>query len=438
MVETQALHVLMNGRRVGQLSQWANGAMRFQYGDEWLALPRARPISLSLPLRHQAYEGAIVYNFFDNLLPERDSIRARLQARFQIPTRQPFDLLSAIGADCVGAIQLCSEEILNDVKVTHAVPLSNPEIANLLNGYRTAPLGMSPNSDEFRISIAGAQEKTALLWHHNQWCRPLGSTATSHIFKLPIGRLEKHGMDLSDSCENEWLCLKIASAFGLPVAIAEIHQFEAMKALVVERFDRRWSQDGTWLMRLPQEDMCQALGISPGLKYQSDGGPGIADIMTVLLGSEDVTGDRECFIRSQILFWLLGAIDGHGKNFSLYLQAGGSYRLTPLYDIISAYPLMANGSIPTQKAKMAMALRGKKNYYLWSVIQPRHFISTATQVGFSSQRVEVMIREMLTQVHSVIEQVTQILPDDFPQATSEPIFAGMKAIADLHLQSNTP
>jgi serine/threonine-protein kinase HipA len=427
-----SLNVLMNGRLVGLLSKLPNGAMTFHYADEWLATPGARPISLSLPLRSQTHEGKRVYNFFDNLLPDNERIRARIQARFQVSSRQPFDLLAAIGADCVGAIQLCHEQTLKSVEVTTAQPLSTVEIATLLKGYMTSPLGMTEDADDFRISIAGAQEKTALLWHQEQWCRPMGSTPTSHIFKLPMGLIDRNNIDLSDSCENEWLCLEIAKAFNLPIANTQIQSFNDVKVLVVERFDRRWSKDGRWLMRLPQEDMCQALGVSPSLKYQSDGGPGIAEIMQVLLGAENADADREQFFRSQVLFWLLAAIDGHAKNFSVYLEAGGSYRLTPLYDVISAYPLMQTNAIPWQKAKMAMAFKGTKNYYHWTTIQPRHFISTAKGVGFSPKRAKQILKEMLEQSILVAEQVSNSLPEGFPNHVSEPILQGIKILAKKH------
>lgn len=224
------LNVLMNGEWVGSLQKLPSGAMSFQYAEPWLKTPGARPVSLSLPLKYSAYEGERVYNFFDNLLPDNDRIRARIQARFQIPSSQPFDLLATIGADCVGAIQLCREETLpNRIDVTTAQPLSRSEIAQLLKSYREVPLGMTKEADDFRISIAGAQEKTALLWHQEQWCRPTGATPTSHIFKLPIGAIAHSNIDLSNSCENEWLCLEIAKAFGFTTANAQIQQFEDVK-----------------------------------------------------------------------------------------------------------------------------------------------------------------------------------------------------------------
>jgi serine/threonine-protein kinase HipA len=426
----------MNGRLTGYLRKLPSGEMAFQYAEEWLKTQGARPVSLSLPLTYQAYEGDRVYNFFDNLLPDNERIRARIQARFQLPSSQPFDLLTAIGIDCVGAIQLCEEANLQRVDETTAQSLSAAEIARLLGGYKTSPLGMTEEVDDFRISIAGAQEKTALLWHQGQWCRPMGATPTSHIFKPPIGYIANHEMDLSESCENEWLCLEIAKAFGVPTANAQIQQFEEIKVLVVERFDRRWSRDKQWLMRLPQEDMCQALGVSPNLKYQADGGPGIAETMQVLLGSKNANADRAQFFRSQVLFWLLAAPDGHAKNFSLFIEPGGSYRLTPLYDVMSAYPLMQNQSMSKQKIKMAMALKGtSKNNYHWLNIQPRHYLSTAKAINFSQKQAQFILEEMLNQTYHVANQVSDRLPSDFPVHISEPILEGMISLAKQKLES---
>ena len=105
--------------------------------------------------------------------------------------------------------------------------------------------------------------------------------------------------------------------------------FGGQKALVVERFDRKLASNGNWYIRLPQEDFCQATGTPPDLKYESDGGPGIAGILEVLRGSERAAADRSNFMRTQLLFWVLAAIDGHAKNFSIFLLLGSAYRLTP-------------------------------------------------------------------------------------------------------------
>jgi len=429
-MKNSKLTVAMNGTVVGMLYRNGKGAMSWQYAQTWLDTPGARVISQSLPLTPRRQEGEAVYNFFSNLLPDSQAIISRMQTRFKIPTDHPFDLLASVGRDCVGAIQLYPENSeIPDVTKIHATPLSDTEIAALLEGYRNAPLGMTDDQD-FRISIAGAQEKTALLWHQGTWQRPTGSTPTSHIFKLPIGKIEQNNIDLSESCENEWLCLRLAREFGFAVAEATLATYADKKVLIVERFDRKWSRDGKWLMRLPQEDMCQALGYSPALKYESHGGPGIAEIMTLLLGSRSSNLDRETFFRSQIFYWLIGAIDGHAKNYSLFIEPDSAYVMTPLYDILSAYPIFAAKGISAQKAKMAMALQGKNRQYHWAQIQPRHFPATAERVGFSALRAKKMMTDMGRVTYDVIERVRQSLPIDFPRHISEAIFTGMAKQAE--------
>ena len=419
-------NILMNDLLVGQLEKTTSGGLVFTYDSTWLKTPGARPISLALPLGEQPFTGDIVYNFFDNLLPDNTQIRARIQTKFHIKTNQPFDLLASIGKECVGAIQVVEDPIASSTKKISCHPIHDHEIATILQGYQNSPLGMTDIHDDFRISIAGAQEKSAFLYYMDQWNRPEGTTPTTHIFKLPIGFIQHQQMDLSDSCENEWLCAQIAAAFGLPVANCELHQFDKVKVLIVERFDRHLARDGSWIARLPQEDMCQALGYSPNLKYQSDGGPGIREIMRLLRGSANAEQDRDTFFAAQILFWILAAIDGHAKNFSLFIEPAGKYRLTPLYDIMSAYPLIAKHQLHENKIKMAMALNGKSNHYHWNMAQRRHFIETAKSADYSIDRAETILDEMLNKIDVVIEDVSARLPKDFPQSISQPIFEGMR------------
>jgi len=420
------LIVAMNGIKVGILAKDNRGGMDFQYLPTWLSRPGARAISLSLPLTSEIYRGERVYNFFDNLLPDSETLRSRMQSRFQVPTSHPFDLLASVGRDCIGAIQLYPEgSSLPAIDRITATPLNDSQIAGLLAGYQSAPLGMTENED-FRISLAGAQEKTALLWHQNQWHKPTGSTPTSHIFKMPIGFLEHSNIDLRESSENEWLCLKILAAFGLPVANAELATFGNQTVLIVERFDRRWASDRSWLMRLPQEDFCQALGIAPAIKYENDGGPGIHQSMKLLQGSQQAQEDRGRFFKSQILFWLLAAIDGHAKNFSLFIEPASAFRMTPLYDVISALPLIAQGSLPAERAKMAMSVKGKNRHYHWARVAPRHFLTTARSTGFSQERTRRLMTDIAAQTDPVIERVVAMLPENFPEHISRPVFEGMR------------
>ncbi len=169
-----------------------------------------------------------------------------------------------------------------------------------------------------------------------RWFKPTGTTATTHILKPQIGQLP-NGIDLSNSVENEYLCLKLLGAFGVPAANVEIAEFGGRRTLIIERFDRLWTRDGR-LLRLPQEDTCQALSIAPTKKYQSDGGPGMVEIINLLKGSDTPDTDIATFMRANIIFWILGATDGHAKNFSVFLGPGGRFRMTPLYDVLTAQP----------------------------------------------------------------------------------------------------
>lgn len=423
----QDLYVYMNGIRVGTLGRESNGTLVFTYDQDWLSNENTRPISLSMPLTEIPYKGHIVECYFDNLLPDSHLIRKRIQTRFSVPSDNCFDLLSHIGADCIGALQLLTQSKVSNIKTIQANPISGKEISTLLKHYQTAPLGMDRESD-FRISIAGAQEKTALLWHQEKWFLPKGTTPTNYIIKLPIGRIKHSGLDLSESVENEWLCLKILSAYNLPVNHARIENFVDVNTLVVERFDRRWSQNGKWIMRLPQEDLCQALGVSSALKYESDGGPGIQPIMNLLLGSQKALHDREQFMKSVFLFWVMGAIDGHAKNFSISIEPQGRYQLTPLYDVLSAYPLAANRQLEWRALKMAMSLKGKNRHYQWDHIQLRHWLSMATYCQFSETKMQNIIDEVYDNMEKVISDVSVVLPKNFSEQISESIFTGMRRI----------
>lgn len=425
--KTNVLYVYMNTLLVGHLERQPTGALQFSYDADWIRSDKGRPVSLSMPLRDQLYVGDIVTNFFDNLLPDNENIRIRIQRRFQTPTNQCFDLLSQIGADCVGALQLLTEPLTKTDTPIIATPIDDKAIAQLLRNYQTAPLGMDPDTD-FRISIAGAQEKTALLWYDNQWQLPIGTTPTSHIIKLPIGYIQHAGIDLSESVENEWLCLQILAAFGLKTNQSTIVEFDGVRTLVVERFDRHWSNDQQRLLRIPQEDFCQALGVSSGLKYESDGGPSIAELMRILTGAFDSIHDRYHFMKSLFLFWVLGAIDGHAKNFSLLLETGGRYRLTPLYDVMSAYPLAAKRQLEWQNLKMAMALTGKNKHYRWHNMQLRHWFGTAERCQFDLSAMQNIIDEVFDTMDTVINQVSASLPSTVPIEMAEAIFTGMRKI----------
>jgi serine/threonine-protein kinase HipA len=422
------LNIFMNGLPVGILKRTSSNMLELIYDDQWLESDMHRPISLSLSLFSKKHRGDTVRYFFDNLLPDNQQILDRIQARYKIGKSDSFEILAEIGRDCIGAIQLTPNSgAIGDIRHITSKPQSDADIADTLRNYRLKPLGMD-ESEDFRISLAGAQEKTAFLLLEDKWHLPTGSTPTTHIFKQPIGKIEANNIDLSESVENEWLCHLILKAFGLPVANMEMHTFENTKALVVERFDRQWASDDSWIMRLPQEDFCQASGTSPAVKYESDGGPGIKDIMALLQGSSSADNDRYTFMKSVFLFWVLGATDGHAKNFSIFLEPEGRYRLTPLYDIISIYPLMAKKQIHSSKVKMAMSVVGTKKKYIWERIHVNNWIRTADACNFSTEAMHEIIQNVLTSMDNVIEKVQSQLPAAFPAHISEPIFHYMQEI----------
>lgn len=431
---SRALSVWTNGQRVGTWTIPTRGDIEFIYDTEWMSSPSGRPLSLSLPYTgDQALKGARVRNFFDNLLPDSESIRKRLATRFKTETTEAFDLLQAIGRDCVGAVQLLGEdEIPTDITSIIGTPMSEEEIEKLLiQTTSTGPLSNLDDNEDLRISLAGAQEKTALLWHDGVWMRPHGSTPTTHILKLPLGLVGHRKADFSTSVENEWLCMNLLAEYGLPVATTALLTFGSQKALGVERFDRQLHSSGTWLMRLPQEDFCQVKGVPSHLKYESDGGPGLADLAGVLSGSVQAEQDLATLLKAQVLFWMLAAPDGHAKNFSIRLLPQGRYSLTPLYDVMSIWPVEGNGAsqFSHYKAKLAMALLGKNKHYHFKDVQRRHFNSTAAKC-FQRPDAEDLIEQVLERTTTAIDNVAKKLPKGFPEKVAESIFQGLRKSAE--------
>ncbi|MCK7499861.1 MAG: HipA domain-containing protein [Comamonadaceae bacterium] len=358
------LHLWMNGVPVGVWTTLRTGTPVLRYLDSWAQAEEGRALSLSLPftagLEHR---GDAVTHYFENLLPDSAEIRRRLRRRTHARSDEAFDLLAAIGRDCVGAVQLLppgtEPEGWNRID---AEPLTDRDVEVLLGAVTSeAPLGQGRDED-FRISIAGAQEKTALLRMGG------GGIARAARRRRPTSSSCRWGCvgnmraDMTDSVENEWLCARIMSGLGFPVAPAEMATFGDTKALAVTRFDRRWQgvapgaetkarfkpPEDAWIARLPQEDFCQALGVAPDRKYQSDGGPTMQDCLRVLAASDDADEDRATFALAQLAFWLMAATDGHAKNFSLRHRRGGRFGLTPLYDVLSARPIIGTG--PNQVA----------------------------------------------------------------------------------------
>lgn len=415
---SSSLQILLNGRQVGWLNQAANGAIEFRYSEEWLDWEYALPISLSLPLDIRRYTGSSVTAVFDNLLPDNDDIRRRIAGRVGAAGVDYYSLLAAVGRDCVGALQFLPERNEPAATVTiEAEPLTDDDIGSILHNLGKAPLGLE-RDDTFRISIAGAQEKTALLRWKDRWHKPLGTTPTTHIFKPQIGELP-NGIDLSNSVENEHLCLTFLSKLGLEVASTQMATFGEKRVLIVERFDRLWARDGR-LLRRPQEDICQALSVPSTRKYEDHGGPGIADIMRLLAASDQPDVDQRMLMKTIIAFWLIGATDGHAKNFSIFLLPGGRFSATPLYDVLSAEPSLAAHQINRRQMRLAMAIGDRRRYRL-DEIAPRHFLQTAVRAGYDMQATSEILEELRSTAESAFEAAVSAMPRDTPAALIDPI-----------------
>ncbi|MCH1909979.1 type II toxin-antitoxin system HipA family toxin [Stenotrophomonas sp. Y6] len=426
------LRVWMNGLEVASWQEGARTGARLTYLPTWLESEQPRPLSLSLPLlpAGESHHGPRVTDYFDNLLPDNSAIRNRIRDRFGIRTSGTFDLLQEIGRDCVGAVQLLPPGVVpEDIHRIDCTPLSDAQVADRLQAVTSGVLPGRHVDDEFRISIAGAQEKTAFLRHHDRWCVPTGSTPSTHIFKLPMGLVGNMRADMHASVENEWLCMQLLAAFGMPVATTSIGRFGDQRALIVERFDRRLARNGRGWLRLPQEDMCQAFGLPSSRKYESDGGPGIVPIMELLRQSEQPQ-DRATFFKTQLLFWMLAATDGHAKNFSLHIEAAGRFRLTPIYDVISTYPIFGNGPnhLSPHKAALAMAVSGRNRHRQLLHIRRRHWNQTARVCGVANGA-EPWIGDLLERVEPAIQTVEATLPADFPDRVATPVFEGLRHAA---------
>ncbi len=417
------LNVYLNGKLIGQLRREGSGAIDFQYELAWLEWDNAIPVSLSLPLREDHYIGEPVIAVFDNLLPDNQDIRRRIAERSQAEGTDAYSLLSAIGRDCVGALQFLPEGSSPEPSGTiKAARLSDKEVAKLLGDLTRSPLGIGDDK-EFRISLAGTQEKTALLFWKNAWHMPHGTTPTTHIFKPQIGKLSS-GIDLSQSVENEHFCMRLVEALGLPVARSEIKEFGGSNVLVVERFDRLWTKDKR-LLRIPQEDCCQALGVLPTKKNEAEGGPGIRAIVDLLKGSDTPTSDQRRFLKAQIVFWLLAATDGHAKNFSLQLAPEGRFMMAPLYDIVSTQPLLDAGQLSKRQMKLSMAVGSSRHYGEYAV-HPRHYLQTASLCGLPDKTIRDIFDELVADGNRAIDETMSRLSRKFPQRLAASIAKGFK------------
>lgn len=346
---TNELVALLAGREVGRIFRdKRHGRLSFVYDDKWRNSRNPIPLSLSMPLAAAEHGHAVIDAFLWGLLPDNEIVLERWARKFQVSARNAYGLISNVGEDCAGAVQFVSPDRVN--LYTDGSPVSvewidDHGVSQRLRALRDDQSAWRAPRDTGQFSLAGAQPKTALLFEDGRWGVPSGRTPTSHILKPPTGDFDGHA-------ENEHFCLTLARRLGMPTASSSIMRFEDELAIVVERYDRRQTERG--LVRIHQEDICQALAVLPTKKYENEGGPGASDIIELLRvhsGARDE--DIETFVDALGLNWLIAGTDAHAKNYSVLIGVAGRARLAPLYDIASALPYQ---ELDMQKLKLAMKI----------------------------------------------------------------------------------
>lgn len=345
---TAELIALLGGRELGRVRRDKRGRLTFTYADEWREAGEAHPLSLSMPLGAAEHGHAAIEAFLWGLLPDNEAILDRWGKRFHVSSRNPFALISQVGEDCAGAVQFVRPERLEACQAPQPEPiewLDEAAVAERLRLLAGDPSAWRAPRDTGQFSLAGAQPKTALLFEEGRWGVPSGRIPTTHILKPPTGAFDGHA-------ENEHFCLVLARRLGLPAASSTVQHFEDQIAIVIERYDRIRTDAG--LIRVHQEDVCQALGVPPHRKYENEGGPGARGVVELLRDhSSSRDQDVTTFLDALAFNWLIAGTDAHAKNYSLLIGAGGRVRLAPLYDIASALPY---DGMQFQKLKLAMKI----------------------------------------------------------------------------------
>ncbi len=377
------LVVLLDGRPVGRVRRGARGRLSFVYDENWREEPGAYPLSLSMPLAAREHGPAAVEAFLWGLLPDSEAVLERWAKTFQVSARNVFALISHVGADCAGAVQFLSPDA--GVGDADGVAwLDEGAIADRMRSLRADHAAWRLPRDTGQFSLAGAQPKTALLFDNGRWGLPQGRIPTTHILKPPTGEFDGHA-------ENEHFCLSLARELGLPVSASNVMRFEDEVAIVIARYDRQ--RVGNRIVRVHQEDTCQALGYMPTRKYQREGGPSVADIVSLLrTQSSDRAADAKTFVDALALNWLIAGTDAHAKNYSLLIAGGPRVRLAPLYDVASILPY---DGFDLRKVKLSMKIGGE---YELHAIGRRQWLKLARELRLDGDELVHRLAEMAGQL----------------------------------------
>lgn len=362
----RALEVHLYGDHLGTVHQDLRGRVSFAYEQTAGIVP----LSLSMPISATEHPPSKIVPFLENLLPDSEDVRDGWARRFGVSPRNAFALLAHMGRDVAGAAQFRNHDQLEIGR--GANPVTEEDIARRLRDLTSDPAGWVVSGE--RWSLAGAQSKFTLAQDvEGQWRETRGSTPSTHIIKPGIGEYRHQAL-------VEHVSMGAARAIGLRAAKTEFREFAGESALVVTRFDRRRARDGS-VVRVHQEDMCQALAVYPRRKYEGSGGPSAAKIAQLLRGNAtDGESDVWEFARALVFNYLIGAPDAHAKNYSV-MHVPGLTRLSPLYDVASALPYDAVGD--SEIDQTAMSIGGRRKF---GTVYGRHWDRLAGQLKIDAGR----------------------------------------------------
>ncbi len=338
------LDVYLNSTWAGQLSRDETGRLGFSYREAFLHSPGATPLSRHLPLQAEVFADQATRAFFANLLPE-GAVLDQVVRRLGLSRDNIFGLLEQMGGDCAGAVSVFRPGQAPITDGTYR-RVTGEELSTILTELPSHPF--LADEEGVRLSLAGAQNKLPVFYDGSDFLIPKGEAPSSHILKTAIRELE-------NTVANEAFCMALARAVGVPVPAAGVVELGGAQVYMIERYDRRRLATGQ-VVRLHQEDFCQALGVVPALKYESEGGPGVRDVFTLVRDwSTEPLPDTEALLRWFLFNFLIGNADAHGKNLS-FLYDQGAVRLAPFYDLLStaAYEGQVNN-------KFAMRMGNQKD-----------------------------------------------------------------------------
>lgn len=361
----RSLNVWLAGERLGRLGYF-QGELQFNYASDWLASADSKPLSQSLPLSDALYSGARVNAFFGGLLPE-GQMRKRIAQQQGVSERNDFSLLDVLGGECAGAVSLLPEAIMPEQHGS-VEWLTEEQLAEVVAELPARP--MLAGKDGIRLSLAGAQDKLPVVFDGKRVGLPLNNEPSTHILKPPIA-------GLVGTVDNEAFCLALAARAGINVATAGILHNQGKPLLLVRRYDRVIDDDSHRIIRVHQEDFCQALGIPASQKYQPEGGPALDDCFDLVRRATKPAAPQLIRLLDYVIFnTLIGNHDAHGKNFSLLY--GQATQLAPMYDVLST------AIHPELTRKMAMKVGSQ---YEFEGLMPRHWEAMAEGGGLNATRV---------------------------------------------------